>query len=137
MARSRSPLLHVFLWVPVGYLLAFVGFPVVYNLVASLQKVTVGNIADLVRPFVGLDNYVQVLADPAFRKVLVNSLVFVTQPSANTNGGVPFATQPVITAIDQSTNFVNGAPVVLANSRPHSSATVRGHTLRTHPGPTR
>lgn len=78
MTRSRSPLLYLFLWVPVGYLLAFVGFPIVFNLVASVQKVTVGNIADFARPFVGFDNYLQVLADPAFRKVLVNSLIFVS-----------------------------------------------------------
>jgi multiple sugar transport system permease protein len=78
MAHRRSPLLYAFLVLPIAYLLTFVGFPIVYNLVASLQKVTVGNIADLARPFVGLDNYAAVLADPAFRKVFLNSLIFVT-----------------------------------------------------------
>ena len=78
MTRSRSPLLYVFLWVPVGYLLAFVGFPIVFNLLASVQEVVIGNIADFWRPFVGFDNYLEVLADPAFRKVLVNSLIFVS-----------------------------------------------------------
>jgi multiple sugar transport system permease protein len=75
--RSRSPLLQLFLWAPVAYLLAFVGFPIVYDLMASVQKVTVGNVASLTRPYVGFDNYRLVLADPAFRKVFVNSLVFV------------------------------------------------------------
>src|SRR5215216_6540594 len=78
MANTRSPLLYLFLAIPVGYLLAFVGFPIVYNVLMSLQEVTLGNIAELVRPFVGLDNYRQAIADPAFRKVLINSLLFVS-----------------------------------------------------------
>jgi len=78
MGHARSPLLYAFLFVPVAYLLAFVGFPIVYNLVMSVQKVSIGNLADFSRPFVGLDNYRQVLADPIFRKVLVNSLIFVS-----------------------------------------------------------
>ncbi len=78
MNNTRSPLLYTFLFIPVAYLLAFVGFPVFYNLIMSLQEVNLGNIADLVRPFVGLDNYHEVLADPAFRKVFANSLIFVS-----------------------------------------------------------
>ncbi|MFI5013087.1 MAG: carbohydrate ABC transporter permease [Hyphomicrobiales bacterium] len=77
MGRSRSPLLHLFLYVPLAYLLAFIGFPILYNLLMSVQEVNIGNIAELVRPFVGLDNYRQAVADPVFRKVFVNSIVFV------------------------------------------------------------
>lgn len=73
----RSPLLYVFLTIPVGYLIAFVGFPVAYNLLMSVQEVNLGNIVTLVRPFVGLDNYRAVLFDPSFQKVFVNSLLFV------------------------------------------------------------
>jgi multiple sugar transport system permease protein len=78
MANARSPLLYVFLALPVAYLLALVGFPIAYNVLMSLQDVMLGNIADFVRPFVGLDNYREAAADPAFRKVLVNSLLFVS-----------------------------------------------------------
>ena len=67
-----------FLALPVVYLLAMIGFPIVYNLIMSVQEVTLGNIADLVRPFVGFDNYRSVLADSSFRKVFVNSLLFVS-----------------------------------------------------------
>ena len=74
---SRSPLLYVFLAVPLAYLLLLVAFPLAYTIVMSLQEVTLGNIAHFARPFVGLDNYRAALADPDFRKVLVNSLVFV------------------------------------------------------------
>ena len=59
------------------YLLIFIGLPIVYTLVMSVQEVTLANIADLIRPFVGLDNYRAALDDPSFRKVLVNSVIFV------------------------------------------------------------
>ena len=74
---SRSPLLYLFLAVPVIYLLLLVAFPLAYTIVMSLQDVTLANIAHFARPFVGFDNYRAALADPDFRKVLVNSLVFV------------------------------------------------------------
>ena len=77
MAHRRSPLLHVFLLAPVFYLLALIGFPILYNIAMSFQEVTLGNLGKLLRPFVGLDNFREVIADPTFRKVFVNSLVFV------------------------------------------------------------
>jgi multiple sugar transport system permease protein len=77
MANVRSPLLYIFLAMPVCYLLAFIGFPVVYNVAMSFQDVNLGNIVDFVRPFVGLDNYRAVIADESFQKVFVNSLLFV------------------------------------------------------------
>jgi multiple sugar transport system permease protein len=78
MRRRRRPvLLYIFLTVPVAYLLALIGFPVAYNVLMSLQDVNLGNINQLSRPFAGLDNYSQVIGDPAFRKVFVNSLLFV------------------------------------------------------------
>lgn len=77
MANARSPLLHVFLLAPVFYLLAMIGFPILYNVAMSFQEVTLGNLGQLLRPFVGLDNFREVIADATFRKVFVNSLVFV------------------------------------------------------------
>jgi multiple sugar transport system permease protein len=71
-------LLLVFLAAPVFYLLAMVGFPILYNLAMSFQDVTLRNLAQFIRPFVGLDNFHELIADPIFRKVFVNSLVFVS-----------------------------------------------------------
>jgi multiple sugar transport system permease protein len=70
--------MYLFLGLPVAYLLALVGFPIAYNVLMSVQEVVLGNIADVARPFVGLDNYREAASDPAFRKVLVNSLLFVS-----------------------------------------------------------
>ena len=50
MANSRSPLLYSSWPLPVVYLLALVGFPIVYNMVMSVQEVTIGNIVDFCRP---------------------------------------------------------------------------------------
>ncbi len=59
------------------YLAFFVGYPIIYNLIMSVQHVTLGNIRFLVRPFVGLDNYAKLIADPLFMVVLQNTLLFV------------------------------------------------------------
>jgi multiple sugar transport system permease protein len=77
VSGARSPLLYGFLAIPLVYLLAFVGFPIVFNVTMSVQEVTLGNLSELNRPFVGLDNYREAIADPAFAKVVVNSIVFV------------------------------------------------------------
>ena len=42
-------MLHVFLAASMLYLLAFIGLPVIYNLVMSVQDVTLSNIVDLIR----------------------------------------------------------------------------------------
>jgi multiple sugar transport system permease protein len=73
----RSSLLYVFLLVPVLYLLSLIGFPIIYNLLMSLQEVNLGNIDTLARPFLGLSNYADALNDPTFRKVFRNTAVFV------------------------------------------------------------
>jgi multiple sugar transport system permease protein len=75
--RTSQSLLYVFLAIPILYLVALVAFPVAYNVVMSLQEVTLGNIVAFSRPWVGLDNYREVLGDPDFHKVLLNSLLFV------------------------------------------------------------
>jgi multiple sugar transport system permease protein len=60
----------------IGFLAVFIGYPIAANLVISVQEVTLGNIASWNRPFVGLDNYREVIADPVFGQVVSNTLVF-------------------------------------------------------------
>ena len=73
----HSVVLLRFLAVPMLYLLALIGFPVVYNVVMSVQEVNLGNIVDLVRPFVGLDNYRERSPIRRSARCCVNSAVFV------------------------------------------------------------
>jgi multiple sugar transport system permease protein len=81
MARDRfldsSAIWPVLVGAAALYLLMFVGYPVVYSLIMSVQKVTLANLRFFNRPFVGLDNYRQLLKDPLFTLVLRNTLVFV------------------------------------------------------------
>ena len=48
--RISQTLLYVFLAIPLVYLLALVAFPVAYNILMSLQDVTLGNISDIHPP---------------------------------------------------------------------------------------
>src|SRR4051794_8240233 len=57
------------------YLLVFVGYPVVYNVVMSLQDVTVSNLRSFDRPWVGLSNYDRIFSDPLFPVVLRNTAI--------------------------------------------------------------
>jgi multiple sugar transport system permease protein len=75
--RQQPLLLYVFLLAPVVYLVSLIGFPIVYNLLMSLQEVNLGNIDTLFRPFVGVANYADALRDPTFRKVFGNTFIFV------------------------------------------------------------
>lgn len=61
----------------VAYLLVFIGYPLVYNLVMSVQDVNVGNLRSIHRPFVGFANYAKLLEDPLFWAVTRNTVVFV------------------------------------------------------------
>lgn len=83
--RAPRPSGHRGAWGPrwVPYLLAFpallfvvgvLGYAVVNGLVLSLRDVTVWTVE---RPFVGLQNYVELFADPTFQNSLVRSLIFV------------------------------------------------------------
>jgi multiple sugar transport system permease protein len=59
------------------YLLAFVGYPIVYNIILSVQEVNVGNLRNMDRPFVGLANYLKLFDDPLFARVASNTAIFV------------------------------------------------------------
>jgi multiple sugar transport system permease protein len=59
------------------YLLCFVGYPILYNIILSVQEVSVGNLRTMNRPFVGLANYTKLLHDPLFAVVARNTALFV------------------------------------------------------------
>lgn len=58
------------------YMLVFVGYPIVSNIILSLQNVTVKNLAHGERLFVFLDNYKELIQDDVFRKALWNTIEF-------------------------------------------------------------
>jgi len=60
-----------------AYLVAFSAFPLIYNLVISFQSVDLFAIATFDRPFVGLDNYREIIDDPLFMPIVRNTFLFV------------------------------------------------------------
>lgn len=60
-----------------GYLVLFSGFPLVYNLVMSFQDVDLFSLASFDRPYVGFDNYTDVLSRQETFGILLNTVKFV------------------------------------------------------------
>lgn len=58
------------------YMLIFVGYPIIDNIILSFQDVTIQTLTAAHRPFAGFDNYIAVFQDGVFRKALLNTLVF-------------------------------------------------------------
>ncbi|MBO7710958.1 MAG: sugar ABC transporter permease [Lachnospiraceae bacterium] len=58
------------------YMLVFVGYPIISNIILSLQDVTVANLSRGTKHFIGLKNYVKLFHDDVFLRALKNTLVF-------------------------------------------------------------
>ncbi len=58
------------------YMLIFVGYPVIKNIILSFQDVTVANLARGEKHFVALSNYVELFQDSVFRTSLSNTLLY-------------------------------------------------------------
>lgn len=58
------------------YMLVFVGYPIVKNIILSFQDVTVRTLTSGHKLFVGLRNYIEIFQDPIFTKSLGNTLLF-------------------------------------------------------------
>lgn len=58
------------------YMLLLVGYPIVYNLLLSVQDVTVKNINNGKHHFVGFANYINLLGNDVLVTSIVNTLVF-------------------------------------------------------------
>ena len=58
------------------YMFFFVGYPIIRNIILSLQDVTVRTLTAPSKPFVGPQNYKEIFSDPVFMKALLNTLLF-------------------------------------------------------------
>ncbi|MYL40535.1 carbohydrate ABC transporter permease [Virgibacillus salexigens] len=67
---------YTFLLPSALFLLAFLVYPILYNILLSFKDINIGNLIQGEQPFVGIENYITVLKDPLFGKALVNSLIF-------------------------------------------------------------
>ena len=64
--------------IPLVFLILFSGLPLLYNVLMSFQEVDLFSLGDVFRPFVGLDNYRALLAQPEFWPIMWNTVIFVT-----------------------------------------------------------
>ncbi len=58
------------------YILLILGYPLIYNIVLALRNVNVKTFASHTDIFVGIQNFKVLFADPTFRKIFCNTLVF-------------------------------------------------------------
>lgn len=58
------------------YMLVFVGYPIIYNIVLSLQDVTQKNLISGERHFVALKNYIALFHDNVFLHSIGNTLIY-------------------------------------------------------------
>lgn len=67
----------VLVMLALGYLVVFSAYPLVYNIIMSFQEVDLFSLASFDRPFVGLDNYRDVLGRPEAWTIFLNTVKFV------------------------------------------------------------
>lgn len=67
---------YVFILPAIAYLVMVVGYPLIYNLVLSVQNVDVKNLSSGEAVFVGLQNYIELFQSDTFLLVLRNTFVF-------------------------------------------------------------
>lgn len=58
------------------YMLYFVGYPIVSNIILSMQDVTVRTLTSPDKPFAGFQNYIELFHDPVFLKAIWNTFLF-------------------------------------------------------------
>lgn len=58
------------------YMLFFVGYPIVSNLILSLQDVTVITLTAEKKPWIGFQNYVELFQDDVLKSSIINTLIF-------------------------------------------------------------
>lgn len=77
MLTSRRRNIGMLFVIPAAlYMLVFVGYPILSNFILSFQDITVKTINVPDKPFVGLNNYANLLADPVLGKSVLNTLLF-------------------------------------------------------------
>ena len=58
------------------YMIVFVGYPIVNNIILSFQDVNLRTLLSPDKPFVALNNYIQIFKDAVFRTSLWNTFLF-------------------------------------------------------------
>ena len=74
--KKEQILGYLFILPAVVYMLAFIGYPIIYNWIISFQEVTAKTISIKSREFAGIANYRAIFADITFRKALLHTFIY-------------------------------------------------------------
>ena len=75
--EKKEQILGYFFILPaVIYMLACIGYTIIYNWIISFQNVTAKTIASAAREFAGFSNYKAIFADVTFKKALVHTFIY-------------------------------------------------------------
>lgn len=58
------------------YMLIFVGYPIIQNIILSFQDVNAGNLVRGTKNFIWFENYIELFKDSVFRTSLMNTLLY-------------------------------------------------------------
>ena len=67
---------YAFVLPAVIYMLVFIGYPIVYNWVISLQDATAFTLKDSGRAFIGFSNYKAIFSDPTFAHAIQHTFIY-------------------------------------------------------------
>lgn len=76
MPNKREKQGYIFILPAIIFLIIFVGYPILYNIIMSFQDVDLMALNTGIKPFVGLNNYKLVFENPVFYKALGNTLFY-------------------------------------------------------------
>lgn len=76
MPNKKEKKGYLFVLPAVIFLIIFVGYPILYNIIMSFQDVNLMALNTGIKPFVGLDNYKEVFQNPVFYQALWNTLFY-------------------------------------------------------------
>lgn len=74
--KKEQILGYLFILPAVVYMLAFIGYPIIYNWIISFQDVTAKTISSKARDFAGITNYKAIFGDATFRKSLLHTFIY-------------------------------------------------------------
>jgi multiple sugar transport system permease protein len=75
-ARVQQSLGYLFVLPAILFMVAFIGYPIIYNIILSFQNVSVMTFNNPIKEFVGLGNYFTMLKDPLLSLTMSNTLFY-------------------------------------------------------------
>ena len=76
MYKRRENVGYLYVLPAVIFLITFIGYPIIYNIIMSFQQVNLMSLNTGERTFVGLANYKELFTNPVFYKALYNTMFY-------------------------------------------------------------